>query len=114
MITLMLTIFIVSVIGLFVIYIYPEVYRLYLNSLFWSLAGTSMGYILGTYKRYKAEKQITRTTFYQIILICIIAITASFVAYMALNRSGIILIIGINIIGLSLAVWMLLRKPKLE
>jgi len=114
MIIIMVTIFIGSMIGLFTIYINPAAYKVYLNSLFWSLGGTSLGFILGSYQRNKATRQISKKVFYQVTTICITTVLASIIAFIALKEISFIAILIFNILGLITAIWMLAKHPKLD
>jgi hypothetical protein len=111
---IMLAIFFASVIGLFVVYIYPKYYNPYLSSLFWSLSGTSLGFILGTYRRNKVDQQVAKKVFIRILSICIILISISILIFLIFKSEGLILILIINVLGLGSAIWMLTKIPKVD
>lgn len=112
LIIILLVVFVGSVIGLFLIYTYPEIYRNYLNSLFWSTSGTSLGIILGTYKKNKNEVQVSKRVFLGVVLVCFISLSISIITFLILKEKSFISILSFNIIGLIVSIVMLIKGHK--
>lgn len=109
---IMTIIFFISVIGLIISYLYPELHRNYLLPMFFSLGGTSLGTILGTYVRIKKQIQLPKIVLFQILIICLSCITLSIIIFLILRNNGLVEILVINIAGLAFSIWILIKKFK--
>ncbi|MDX9771554.1 MAG: hypothetical protein RBT19_14425 [Tenuifilaceae bacterium] len=112
LIIILLVVFVGSVIGLFLIYTYPEIYRNYLNALFWSTSGTSLGIILGTYKKNKNDVQVSKSVFMRVVLVCLISLSISIIMFLIFKEKSFVSILTINIIGLIVSIVMLIKGQK--
>jgi hypothetical protein len=102
----------VSVTGLLIIYLYPELHRKYLVPMFFALGGTSIGTILGTYVRNRKQIHIAKTIFFWILIICLICVTLSITVFLIFKNKGLVEILIINIVGLVISIWILIRVGK--
>jgi hypothetical protein len=109
---LMLIVFIISISGLFLIHLKTEFYKLYLNSIFWSLGGTSFGTLLGIYSREKNNRIIPKKSFISILIICICAIVISFTAFYFFGEDSLYGILILNIVGLIISIGILIKPRK--
>jgi hypothetical protein len=109
---IMTIVFFVSVMGVIIIYLYPELHRNYLFTMFFSLGATSLGTILGTYARLKKQFQIPRIVLFQIVIICLSCITLSLIIFFILRSKGFLEILLINLAGLVISIWLLIKKFK--
>jgi len=109
---IMTIVFFMSVMGLIIIYLYPELHRNYLFTMFFSLGATSFGTILGTYVRLKKQIQLPKIVLFQIVIICLSCITLSLIIFFILRNKGFLEILVINIAGLVISTWILIRKFK--
>jgi hypothetical protein len=109
---IMTIVFFLSVTGFIIIYLYPELHRNYLFTMFFSLGATSLGTILGTYARLKKQIQLPKIVLFQIALICLSCITLSLIFFFILRDKGFLEILVINIAGLVISIWLLIKKFK--
>lgn len=107
---IMIIVFFMSVMGLIIIYFNPELHRNYLFTMFFSLGATSLGTILGTYARLKKQIQLPGTVLFQIVIICLSCLTLSIIFFFILRDKGFLEILVINIAGLVVSIWLLIKK----
>jgi drug/metabolite transporter (DMT)-like permease len=102
----------VSVTGLLIIHLYPELHREYLIPMFFALGGTSIGTILGTNVRNRKHIHVAKTIFFRVLIICLSCVILSIAVFLFSKNKGLVEILIINLVGLVISIWILIKIGK--
>ncbi len=100
----------ICIIGLVIIYLFPKYFNYNLQTGFLSLAGTSLGTLLGQYSKHKKNISITKNIFFRVIFICFSCIGLSIVIFLLLHERGFFSILILNAIGLGISIKILAKR----